>query len=117
MGGRDSAQPEIPLKGTRCRTDKALGRANGPGAARIVKKITHASPRLGYGPALHARIRVMFMKLFTMPDFAVTTFDANEAERLTRVIAADRILRRERAQWSVRSMQRRLPIVGAAHSQ
>ena len=53
----------------------------------------------------------MFMKLFTTPDFAVTTFDANEAERLTRVIAADPILRRERAQWGVRSNWLRPPIV------
>ena len=43
----------------------------------------------------------MFMKLFGMPDFAVL-LDENEAERLTRVIAADRILRRARAQWGVR---------------
>ena len=35
------------------------------------------------------------MKLFGMPDFAVI-LDENEAERLTRVISADRILRRAR---------------------
>ena len=53
----------------------------------------------------------MLMKLFSMPDFAITTFDANEAERLTRVIAADRILRRERAEWGVRCRRLRLPHV------
>ena len=47
----------------------------------------------------------MFMKLFGMPDFAVI-LDENEAERLTRVIAADRILRRARAQWGVRKRLR-----------
>ena len=44
----------------------------------------------------------MLMKLLSMPDFAAFTVDESEAERLTKAIAADRILRRERALWGVR---------------
>jgi hypothetical protein len=40
----------------------------------------------------------MFTKFFD-PDSAMVRLDRNEAERLRQVFAADRVLRRERAQW------------------
>ena len=44
----------------------------------------------------------MLMKLFSMPDFAVSIADESAAERLTKAVAADRIRHRERVHWGLR---------------